>query len=85
MNVKVSNRAKSVIRVRTVPGDVFRPPFIDVGLHFLGIGQENIAALLALPVDEGIISELDKFLRVRVDDGGTPDMRAAANTAYDHN
>ena len=76
--------AKGEIGMRTVPGRVFRPHLVDVGLHLVRIGQGNIPAIVALPVREGVISELDKFLRIGIDDGGTLDMCAAANTAYDH-
>ena len=79
------DRAKSVIRTRTVPGDVFRPPFVDIGLYLIRIGLGDIAALTAFSIEEGFVAELDKFLRVGVDNGGTPDMRAAADTAlYSH-
>ena len=48
--VGTDDLTKNVIRMRIVPGDVFRPPFVDIGLYLIRIGQDDIAALLALPV-----------------------------------
>ena len=82
--VGTDDPAKDEIGMRTVPGDVFRPALVYVGLYFIGIGQGDIAALTAFSIEDGFVAELAKLFGVGINDGGTPDMRAAANAAYYH-
>lgn len=62
---------------------IFRPSLVHVGFHLVGIGQRDIAAPTAFPVEKGFVSEVDKLFGIGIDNGGTLYIGAAADTAYD--
>ena len=79
LEVELYDIAISVTGNFAVFGHVLGPQPIDVRLHLVRVGQGNVSAILALPVGEGVIPEFDKLFGVRIDNGGTLDVGAAAN------
>ena len=75
--------AAGVVGGGVMLGHVFRPSLVHVGFHLVGIGQRDIAAPTAFPVEKGFVSEVEKLFGIGVDNGGTLYIGAAADTAYD--
>ncbi|MCS2721896.1 hypothetical protein NXW08_00295 [Bacteroides uniformis] len=67
----------------TMVGHIFRPALVQFGFHPVRIGQGDVAALAALPVEKSFVSEVEKLFGIGVDNGGTLYTGAAADTAYD--
>ena len=77
------NVAAGVVGGGTMLRRIFRPALVQFGFHPVRVGQGNVAALAALPVEKGFVSEVEKLFGIGVDNGGTPYIGAAADTAYD--